>query len=314
MSLPRITIASQMPEPYDQLFKAAVPDADFLPLAPGAPILPPGVEILIALPFMLADGGIPPVPPTGWPFDLRWSQIVTVGTDFYPGWFLDGPPIASGRGNSSVALAEFALASIFAAAKELPALWAANPSEWTRRPLNMVAGATLGIVGFGGVGQALAPRAQALGMKVIALRASDQPMADGVERAPDLETLFAMSDHVVLALPGTLQTKGMISREILAAAKPGLHLVNIARGSLIDDAALLQALDTGLVARASLDVTDPEPLPEGHPFYVHDRIFLSPHNATNTTDNVKAIAECFAVNVDRYRRGETLLDIINPKA
>jgi phosphoglycerate dehydrogenase-like enzyme len=307
----RLAVATQLPSELNRFFAEAVPHIDFVPIPMGVPRVPDGIEVLIAVPFALADDEMRRTPPDGWPFDLRWTQLVTVGTDFYPPWFIAGPPITSGRGNSAVALAEFALAAIFAHAKQFHDFHVTSPVEWQRKQMRMLTGSTLGLVGYGGLGQALAPRAQALGMEVVAIRKSTAPLGPGVKRADSLKALFEASDHVVLGLPATAVTRHMIDADILAYARPDLHLVNIARGALIDDDALLQALDTGKISRATLDVTEPEPLPEGHAFYSHPKIFLSPHCSTNSEDNFRTIAAHFATNLERFLRGDPLLDVIN---
>jgi phosphoglycerate dehydrogenase-like enzyme len=173
-----------------------------------------------------------------------------------------------------------------------------------------VAGTTLGIIGFGSIAEALAPRAQALGMTVIATRRTEAPFAvPGVTRV-DTDTLFATADHVVLAAPLTPETRHLVDTRRLALAKPGQHLINIARGGLIDDAALLASLDRGHIT-ATLDVTEPEPLPAGHPFYTHPRVRLSPHTSVATPGTRAALAQRFSENLDRYRAGLALANIVD---
>ncbi|WP_335339804.1 MULTISPECIES: NAD(P)-dependent oxidoreductase [unclassified Sphingobium] len=188
--------------------------------------------------------------------------------------------------------------------KNLPALWIDSAERWQRQWVPMVAGSALGIVGFGDIGRELTSRALAFGMTVSVLRKSTDPLPDGVHRAADLEELLATCDHVVLAAPATEQTRHMINAETLAKAKPGLHLINVARGSLIDNKALLRALDAGKVGHATLDVTDPEPLPKEHRFYTHPRVRLSPHTAAASIDMMNKLAKQFVENVKRFSCGE----------
>jgi len=190
------------------------------------------------------------------------------------GGYSMGPIVTSSRGTTAIALAEFALGLIFAAAKNMPEIWIREPTQWQRQPMQTVAGQTLGIFGYGAIGQQLAKNAVALGMKILVVRKTNQPIdIPGVQVVPDIEALFAESDHVVLAAPATPDTQHIVNQEVLAAAKSNLHLVNIARGSLIDQEALLKSLNEGKIARASLDVATPEPLPAGHPLYSHPRVF-----------------------------------------
>lgn len=137
--------------------------------------------------------------------------------------------------------------------------------------------------GFGAIGSALAIRAQALGIRVIATNHSGKPFyVPGVERAKSLPALFAESDHVVVAAPATAETHHLVDAQLLSHAKPGLHLINIARGSLVDEQALIAALDAGQLERATLDVSQIEPAPANHPFYSHPKVRLSPHVSPST--------------------------------
>jgi phosphoglycerate dehydrogenase-like enzyme len=309
----RLVVASQLPELFNSVFAQHAGDAEIIAVPPGltAP-LPDKTRVLVAAPFRKAGGVLPAKAPSGWPYDVEWVQLVSVGIDFYPDWLFDGPVVTSARGSSAVALAEFALAAILAEAKRLPGIWIDKAERWAPQQLRLVSGSTLGLVGFGAIGEALAPRAQALGLNVIATRRSDQPIpTPGVERVADLNTLFARSDHVVLAAPATPETQHLIDRTVLTHAKPGLHLINIARGALIDDDALLEALEDGRVGRASLDVTHPEPLPEGHPYYTHPRVRLSPHTSVHTPDTRINLATRFAENLARFRSGAPLADVVD---
>ncbi|WP_312166078.1 D-isomer specific 2-hydroxyacid dehydrogenase family protein [Phenylobacterium sp.] len=309
----RLVVASQLNEAFNTTFAEQLPDVEIVGVPAGTPAaLPRDAQVLIAAPFRKAGGSLPLSPPPGWPFNVKWVQLVSVGIDFYPDWLFDGPAVTSARGSSAVALAEFALAAIFAEAKRLPEIWIDRFEQWAPTPLTLVAGKTLGLVGFGAIGEALAPRARALGLNVVAVRRSSRPIeAPGVEQLHDLGELFERSDFVVLAAPATPETVGLVGREVLARAKPGLHLINIARGALIDDDALLEALDDGRVARASLDVTHPEPLPFNHRYYSHPKVRLSPHTSVHTPDTRRNLAAQFAANLARFRDGAPLADLVD---
>lgn len=250
--------------------------------------------------------------PRGWPWSLRWVQLVSSGIDFYPDWLFQDPPVTSGKGSNAEQVAEFALAAIFSAAKRLPDIWVKD-DDWRFSTLQPVRGKTLGILGLGSIGKSLAAKATALGLRVIALGRPGQPLEAGVpvEAVADLHQLFAESDHLVLAAPLTVQTRGLIGREVLASAKPGLHLINIARGGLLDQQALLEALDAGLIGRATLDVTEPEPLPAGHPLYSDPRVFISPHTCALSTEGFRGFAEDFLDNFQRYRQDQPLRNLVD---
>lgn len=277
-------------------------------------------NVLFALPFRSggANSASKPIAPElskappGWPFKLDWIQLASVGIDYYPSWLFQGPIVTSARGTASDAIAEYVLAAIFSASKNIPAIWLNDASAWQRQSLTLVKGSVLGLYGFGSIGRALAQRALALGLRVVALRRSDTPFeVEGVQAVSNLAELFALSDHLVLAAPATAATRHAINQAVLAKAKPGLHLINIARGSLIDDEALLDALDAGQISLATLDVTEPEPLPAGHRFYSHRQIRLSPHISPSTDHIVTALIDKFIGNLQRFRTGQPLHDVID---
>lgn len=307
-------VASQLDEAFNAALAECAPDVKILDVPRGPPAaLPPEAKVLIAAPFRKAGDPLPVSPPHGWPFDVKWVQLVSGGIDFYPDWLFKGPVVTSAKDASAVALAEFALAAIFAEAKRLPEIWIQRPDEWTPSPIRLVAGKTLGLAGFGAIGRALAPRAQALGMSVVAIRGSDAPIeAPGVEQLQGLGELFERSDHVVLAAPATPGTFRMVNRLVLDRAKPGLHLINVARGVLIEDDDLLAALDEGRVGRATLDVTHPEPLPFNHRYYAHPRVRLSPNISAHSPDSRRSLAARFAENLSRFRQGASLEDVVDP--
>ncbi|MBW8354646.1 MAG: dihydrofolate reductase [Pseudomonas sp.] len=302
-------IASQLDEGFNQQLRQSLPGVEVLSLPRGLPSdLPGDIQVLLAAPH--ADFRDAPEPPAGWPFGLCFVQLVTSGLDYFPRWLFQDLPVASARGSTAESIAEFALAAIFAAAKQLPQVWIEHAEHWQQRPLASVAGSTLGLFGFGSIARELAPKAQALGMQVLALRRSAQPFeVPGVQPVADLHQLFARADHLLLAVPLTEHTRRIIDADVLAAAKPGLHLINIARGALIDQPALLQALDTGRIGLASLDVADPEPLPAGHAFYRHPRIRLSPHTSANSPRVYLNIARLLGRNLQRWSDG---LPLENP--
>ncbi|MCL4716573.1 MAG: glyoxylate reductase (NADP(+)) [Hyphomonadaceae bacterium] len=308
-----IVIASQLAEKFNAAFEQATPNVTVISMPRGRePAPPPEAEIMFAAPFHRAGANDGYAPPPGWPFGLRWVQLASAGADLYPNWLFDVQVVTSARGVNSRALAEFALASILAAAKRFPDIWLDETKPWKPQRLSLAYGATLGLVGFGAISQMLAPMAQTIGLKVLAVRRSDTPLPPGVTRVKDLTDLFAASDHIVLACPATDETRHLVNDSLLAHAKPGLHLINIARGSVIDDDALLRALDDGRVGLASLDCTEPEPLPVEHPFYRHKRVRLSAHTSTYTEDAQENLIAKLAENLRRYRAGLPLQDIVDP--
>jgi phosphoglycerate dehydrogenase-like enzyme len=161
----------------------------------------------------------------------------------------------------------------------------------------------------------VALRALPFGMRVRALRRSQAPSPlPEVELARDLPDLVAGADHLVIAAPATPETRHLIDEAVLAHVKPGLHLVNIARGELVDQEALRKALDDGRVGRASLDVVYPEPLPAGHWLYTHPRVRLSPHISWSMPGAFELLIDPFLENLRRFQAGQPLIHQVDVAA
>lgn len=252
--------------------------------------------------------------PASWPGRVRWIYSGSVGVDFYPRWLLEAPLVSCGRGIASDEIADYVISAIYHHSKNLDAVRAHSLEEWKPVPLGRVAGSTVGVVGFGAIGTAVARRAVALGARVVASRRRDLPSAvEGVELLADLEAVVAGADHLVLALPATPTTIGLIDGDVLARAKPTAHIINVARGAILDQDALLAALDAGRLGFATLDVTEPEPLPADHPLWTHPLVRLTPHVSSNYTFVRGALLDKVIANFERFARGETPNDLVDPK-
>ena len=273
--------------------------------------LPTDVDVIFAL-HSATDPTAHHVPrPAGWPGRVKYVQIASSGSDGYPEWMGDGPIVATSAGTSAPAIAEFVLTEMLMVEKRLPEM-VATDGHWTSQdaviahPLGTLDGKTLGLVGIGEIGSRVAALARAFGMTVVAHRRSAVPIG-GITLAP-LDTLLARADHLVLAAPLTPDTVGMIGTDALAKVKRGVHLVNVARGGLVDTDALVAALADGRVGFASLDVTDPEPLPPGHPLWSAPNVRITPHVAWSSAKTPARIFALFADNLCRFARGERLIN------
>ena len=276
--------------------------------------VPAGVEILLTRPLIGWETA-PASPPDGWGHRLRWIQSASTGMDVYPPWLLEGGPVVTcARGVSAAPVADYVMTAVLAFEKQWDGLRLRGPEDWRRATLGSPAGKRLGLAGFGAIGRAVAERARAFGLAVGAVRRTGwaEPEA-GIEPFDRLETLAAVSDHLVLALPLTPNTRGLVGAGLLARAKPGLHLVNVAHGALVDQDALLAAIDGGRIAGATLDVTDPEPLPAGHPFYRHPAIRLTPHVSWSAPESEERLADRILANLDRHVRGQPLPDVVDAR-
>ena len=149
----------------------------------------------------------------------------------------------------------------------------------------------------------------------MAFRRTDAgPPLPGIEVVRGLHDMLARADHVVIAAPATARTHRLMDAAAFAAMKPGAHLINVARGTLVDQEALRVALDDGRVARASLDTVDPEPLPEGHWLYSHPGVRLSPHISWSSPDTMPKTIGIFVENLRRFRAGQPLAGLVDPVA
>jgi len=242
---------------------------------------------------------------------LRWFQSPAAGFDspVFAQLATRGVRITNAHVNS-LPIAEFVLRSVldeFQQAGEWRRL--AGRREWAIHDWREVSGTTWLVVGLGGIGSAVAVRARAFGATVIGCRRSPSP-DDPTDRTvtPDqLPAVVGEADVVVLAAPATPDTDGLVDADLLARMREGSVLVNVARGSLVDEDALLAALDRGVPAAAVLDVFRTEPLPADHPFWTHPSVRITPHNSAGGVGRLERQAELFAGNLARYRAGEPLV-------
>lgn len=270
--------------------------------------LPPETDILVTRAirgWREAPAEAPPLP------RLRWVQLYSAGIEIYPDWLKRHCPVSNGRGLTAPQIAEYVLAAILRFEKDLPALRATGPGDWGARQPGGLEGKCLGLIGYGAIGQEVARRAAAFGMRILATRRGAWTGTEpGVLPCASPMEVAAAADHLVLAAPLTPETAGVVSAELLAAVRPGLHLVNIARGGLIDQEALVAALDRGQLAFATLDVTSPEPLPEGHPLWSHPKVLITPHISYLGGAEMERFRAKTAANLARFLEGGTPGDLI----
>lgn len=180
-----------------------------------------------------------------------------------------------------------------------------------------LSGRTILVVGLGGIGREVARRAKGFDMEVLATRrsrAEPPPYVDEQGTADDLDALLPRADVVVLCVPLTDKTAGMIDADALARMKPDAYLVNIARGGVVDTDALVRALESGHLAGACLDVTEPEPLPAGHPLWGMPNVVITPHVASRASLTTERREAMLLENVRRFGAGEPLLNVVDKAA
>lgn len=247
---------------------------------------------------------------------LRWIHILGTGTDHFPLACAADKVLTCSRGASAVPMAEWVMAMLLCHEKQLPERWIGEPPQsWYMAHLGSLEGKTLGLLGLGAIGQAIARKALAFDMRIVAkVRLHRTSPVSGVELCASMEQVLAEADHLVLALPATAESRGLLGAEQLRQTKPGVHLVNVARAALIDQNALKPLLDSGHIGMASLDVVDPEPLPAGHWMYHHPRVRLSPHISWSSPAIFDKMLQVFLNNLRAFRQGQPLHGVVNVQA
>ena len=256
---------------------------------------------------------------------LRWVQspAVGVGSLMFPELLASPVVLTSARGIRARSIAEHVLGVTIALARLIPATlraqaehrWAQEELETETRTLQ---GKRMGIVGLGAIGVEVVKIAAPFGFRITAIRRrAGQAPPDGVEAVwtPDrLPDLLAQSDVVVLAAPHTPETKRLIGREQIDRMKRGALLVNIARGKLVDDAALIEALRDGRLGGAALDVFSQEPLEPSSPYWDLPNVIITPHTSGAMKDYWTPLVALFADNLRRFEKGEPLLNVVDKVA
>jgi phosphoglycerate dehydrogenase-like enzyme len=222
--------------------------------------------------------------------------------------------LTSSAGVHAIPIAEYVVAAILAMTRRLPGFWAQQRQRrWKPQPLQEVLGRRVGIYGYGAIGREVARRCAALGMEVWGLRRSGEPdpLAVRMLRPRQLPQLLAGSDYLVVAAALTSQTRGRIDARALATLKPGSYVLNVSRGAIIDERALVRALRRRHVAGAYLDVFAEEPVPRSSPLWQAPNCFLTPHVSWSSSRTQVRVVTLFAENVLRFRSGEPLLNPVD---
>jgi len=239
---------------------------------------------------------------------VRWIHALAAGVDKLPFDLLRTTDIVvtNSRGLYADALAEFVLASMLFFAKDVRRLIRNQDAHrWAPYDVTRLEGQTVGMIGYGGIGQAVARRAQSLGMRVIAIR-RQRELGD-----PTIDDAIAESDYVVLATPLTPSTYHLMNAARIAAMKPAAVLINVSRGPIVDEAALVAALQEKRIRGAALDVFETEPLPLDHPLWPLENVLISPHSADHTPDSHDRAMTFFLENLWRFERGEALENVVD---
>ena len=256
--------------------------------------------------------------------DAIWFQVFSAGVDRCVGAkrIADGSAVLTNMQKmSSPVIGEHVIALSLSLARGIPRFVNEMPTgAWHRGsdiPAGMVsvAGKTMLVIGLGGIGTEAARRAAALDMRVIGTRRGSREGPDFVDYvglSGELYELAAEADFIVNALPLTPETIGLLDAEFFSAAKPGAFLINVGRGPTVVTDDLVAALESGQLAGAGIDVTDPEPLPADHPLWQMDNVIITPHVAARDSNRARHLI-LFKENLKRFAAGDALLNVVDPK-
>jgi phosphoglycerate dehydrogenase-like enzyme len=258
--------------------------------------------------------GLPPLARLAEAAALRWIQLISAGVpqELCPLALARGLTVTNLAGLYGPSIAEHALALMIVLARNLHAAFRNQQARrWDRsvaQGMRDLHGSTLGVIGLGNIGQNLARLARACGLRVVGCRRTGRPtpFVDRVYRPDELHAMLAEADFVAVAAPLTARTEGMLGPAEFRAMKRGAIYVNVSRGGVAQEAALVDALRSGQVAAAGLDVFASEPLPPEHPLWTLPNVALSPHYSGETVNNSALPAERFARNLRAWSAGAHL--------
>ncbi|WP_326635725.1 2-hydroxyacid dehydrogenase [Nonomuraea fuscirosea] len=272
----------------------------------GTSAMPDGVgDVEVWIPPLIP---VPDVPGTlARMGSLKLLQTVTAGVEAYRPHMPSGAVLCNARGVHDAGTAEWAVGAMLAVVREFPGFVdAQRRGEWTYHHTGVLADSRVLIVGYGSIGAALERRLDGFEAEIVRVARSAR---DGVHAMDELPALLPEADVVVLLVPATAATAGMVDAAFLARMKDGAVLVNAARGGIVDTDALLAELKNGRL-RAALDVTAPEPLPEGHPLWGAPGLLITPHVAGSTPASVRRTLRLMRAQLERYLAGEALVNVI----
>jgi phosphoglycerate dehydrogenase-like enzyme len=253
---------------------------------------------------------------------VRWIHSRSAGLErtLFPELIASDVTMTNGSGVFSPSLGEFALAAILYFAKDFRRM-IRNQMLCAWEPFDVlpISGQTVGIVGYGDIGRAVAARTRPMGMNVLALKRhvnpqnNWDPLVDQIYGPDRRIEMLSRCDYIVVAAPQNAETRGLIGEAEFAAMKPNAVIINVGRGPVIDERAMIKALSEHAIKGAALDVFDEEPLPLGHPFYSLENVLLSPHCADHTPDWLDNAMRFFIAQFERFRRGEPLLNVVDKR-
>ena len=308
-----ILIAYDQPDEFLELLATRLPGVEFICATTARGILKALARHDPEVVFSIKHPGLPgpahaPIPAHP---SVRWIQLGNSGYEHLEPWDAGRVTVTHGAGVLAPYLAESVTGAMVVLSRGfLGYLEQQRQRLWKPAWFTPLEGRTLLVVGLGAVGACVARNAKALGMRVLAIRGTPapHPAADEVHGPEALMALLPAADFVSLHVRLNAATRGLLSREAIAAMKPGAYLVNTARGGVVDEAALIDALRSGRLAGAYLDVFEIEPLPPESPLWAMPDVLVTPHASDSIVGWTRRFAALFADNLDRWQAGEPLLN------
>ena len=312
-----VLIAHDNPGDFRDLLAARFPDAEFVYATTAHGVTEALAQHDPEVVFSIKHPGFPdsvhaPIPAHP---SVRWIQIGGSGFDHLLPWDTSRIIVTNGAGVLAPYLAESVTGAMLAlGCGFLNYAEQQRARQWRPVPFTPLRGRTLLVVGFGRIGECVACNAKALGMRVLAIRGTPapHPAADEMHGPDALRTMLPEADFVSLHVRLNDATRGLLSREALAVMKPGAYLVNTSRGPVVDETALIDALRSGHLGGAYLDVFETEPLPAESPLWAMPNVLVTPHASDDIHGWPRRFAALFADNLERWRTGEPLLNLVTP--
>ncbi|UVJ39894.1 D-2-hydroxyacid dehydrogenase [Arthrobacter sp. CJ23] len=248
---------------------------------------------------------------------LEWVHVSAAGVSqlLFDGLIRSNIVYTNSRGILSRAIAEFVLGFVLDMAKDAQGSFRLQQQQrWQHRVTRKIQGQRALVVGTGSIGRETARLFRAVGMEVSGAGRTGRPQDDDfdvVYSSKDLASAVQDFDYLVLAAPLTAATKGLVDADVLAAMKPSARLINVGRGELVQTDALTEALVSGSIAGAALDVVHPEPLPEGHPLWDMGNVIITPHMSGDTEDYLDDLGKLFVDNLRLFIEGRPLQNVVD---
>jgi len=316
-ALQSILVIHDRPADFADLLKARFPDIAFTYATAAEEVAGRLAEVRPQAVFSIKQPAIPEAAhreAADFP-SVHWVHVGGSGYDHIAPWESRRLTVTNCAGVLAPYLAETTVAGILALNGRFPRYWRQQQERrWQSHAFMPLSGQTLLVVGLGHIGREVAKRAKCLGMRVLGVRrrAFEDPLLDGAHALDELPGLVGAADYVSIHLRLGEASERIFDRDLLAAMKPGAAIVNTSRGRVVDEAALIEALRSGHLGGAYLDVFETEPLPQDSPLWGMDNVIVTPHSSDYVSGWPRKFAELFAQNIELWGQGAELVNEVRP--